>query len=100
MAPPLRSHHLDLLLDENSSTFEGGAKIVPQVELSFAPSNGSRDGAILAPHFSAYTQSQKKRTVESCVSLHTGRDNKILNLLSYMFLYGKVLYLLFAKSIF
>ena len=33
-------------------------------------------------------------------SLYTGRDNKILNLLSGMFLYGKVLYLLFAKSVF
>ena len=39
-------------LDENSSTFKGGAKIVPWVELSYAPWNGSRGGAILAPLFS------------------------------------------------
>ena len=32
--------------------------------------------------------------------MNTGRDNKILDLLSGMFLYGKVLYLLFAKSVF
>ncbi len=28
---------LNLFLEENSSTFEGGAKIVPQMELSYAP---------------------------------------------------------------
>ncbi len=74
MAPPLRSHHLDLLLDENSSTFEGGAKIVPQVELSFAPSNGSRDGAILAPLFSQCTLSLKRNAPWEVVFLFSGEE--------------------------
>ncbi len=34
-----------------SCTFEGGAKIVPWMELSYAPSNSSRVRAILAPLF-------------------------------------------------
>ncbi len=43
---------LDLFLDKNSSTFEGGTKIVPGVELSDVPCNGSRGGAVLALLFS------------------------------------------------
>ncbi len=33
---------------KNSSTFESGTKIVPRVELSYVPWNGSRGGAVLA----------------------------------------------------
>ncbi len=35
----------------NSSTFESGAKIVPQVELSYVTWDGSRGGAVLVPLF-------------------------------------------------
>ncbi len=41
----------DLFLDKNSSTIEGGTKIVPGVELSYVPWNGSRGRAILSPLF-------------------------------------------------
>ena len=41
----------DLLLGENSSTFESGTKLVRRVELSYVPLNSSRGGAILAPLF-------------------------------------------------
>ena len=33
----------DLFLDKNSSTFDGGTKIVPGVEPGYVPWNGSRD---------------------------------------------------------
>ena len=47
----LNNHVSDLFLGENSSTFESGTKIVPQVELSYVPWNSSRDGSVLAPLF-------------------------------------------------
>ncbi len=38
---------------ENSSTFESGTKIVPWVELSYIPWNGSRKRAVFSPLFSS-----------------------------------------------
>ena len=44
---------------QNSSTFEGGTKIVPRVELSYAQWNGSRGGAVIATLFSQWPISLK-----------------------------------------